>query len=61
MGMGSGMMCPMMSAMMGAMMPTMGGPADPKAQGRMLQMQGEMMKAIGDVLLKYGKTEEPAR
>ena len=55
-GMGGVGMCPMMSAMM----PMMGNPSDPQTQGRMLQMQGEMMKAIGDVLLKYGKAAEPA-
>jgi hypothetical protein len=45
--MGGMMMCPMMLGMMGAQ-------ADP----RMMQMHGEMMKAIGDVMLKYGKMME---
>ncbi len=46
-----GGMCPMMS---GGMMGMMGGglmdnPSDP----RMLQMRGEMMKAMGDIMMKY--------
>jgi hypothetical protein len=63
-------MCPMMSGgmmsggMMRGGMPMMGGggmmgnASDP----RMMQMRGEMMKAMGDILLKYGKMmEAPAR
>ncbi len=55
-----GGMCPMMS---GGMMEMMGGgmmgnPSDP----RMLQMRGEMMKAMGDIMMKYGKMmETPSR
>lgn len=70
--MGGGMMmCPMMSGMMGGgmmgagemtgggcMMGMMGGQADPKTPARMLQMRGEIMKAVGDVLIKYGKALE---
>lgn len=67
---GMGMMCPMMSMMpmmgqmMGgqadpsgmAMMGMMGaGQMDPKAMGRMLQFRGELLKAMGDVMLKHGK------
>ena len=36
----------------------MGNPSDP----RMLQMRGEMMKAMGDIMMKYGKMmETPSR
>ncbi len=45
-GMMPGMMCPMMMGGMGMM----GSSADPKLMGRMLQMRGEMMKAMGDVI-----------
>ena len=58
-GMGAGAM-PMMDMcrqMMGDMtgMPMMGGgaPADPKEKAAMLQMRGEMMKAMGDIMMKY--------
>ncbi len=56
-------MCPMMTegGMMGGgmgMHGMMGAPADPKAHGRMLQMRGEILKAVGDVLVKYGQTME---
>jgi len=46
------------------MMPMPGPEADPKARGRAMQMRGEMMKAIGDILLRYGRELEataPAR
>jgi hypothetical protein len=63
--MGDGtMMCPMMSGMMGGGMKgmmggqAMGGQMDPKTLGRMLQMHGEMLKAVGDVLIKHGKEIE---
>lgn len=50
--------CPMMRGMMEpaemGMMGMMGAGQDPKAMGRMLQMRGEMLKAIGEVLLKHG-------
>ena len=71
--MGQGMMmCPMMHQMMnqmmmgsqmgsGGMMGMMGGPADPKTQARMLQMRGEMLKAMGDILLKHGKMLEEGK
>jgi cytochrome c556 len=38
-------------------MPMMGGaaPADPKEKAAMLQMRGEMMKAMGDIMMKHGK------
>jgi hypothetical protein len=39
-----------------AMMGMMGaGQMDPKAMGRMLQFRGELLKAMGDVMLKHGK------
>jgi hypothetical protein len=58
--MGQGMMmCPMMHQMMNQMM--MGGATDPKTMGRMLQMRGEMLKAGGDILLKYGKQLEEGK
>ena len=55
-----GGMCPMMSGgmMQDGMMGMMGGQADP----RMMQMRGEMMKAMGDIIMKYGKMlETPGR
>lgn len=52
-GMG-GMCMPMMMGMQGMM----DAQADPKTRGLMLQMHGEMMKAVGDVMLKYGKQFE---
>ena len=69
--MGGGMpmmggMCGMMGGMPmpgGGTMPMMGGmmrgggggQMDPKTMGRMLQLRGEIMKAVGDVLIKHGK------
>jgi hypothetical protein len=52
--MGGGMMggMPGMGDMMG---PMMSGQGDPKTMGRMLEMRGEIMKAVGDVLMKHGK------
>jgi hypothetical protein len=44
-----GMMCPMMSGMMG------GGEMDPKTMGRMLEFRGELLKAMGDVMIKHGQ------
>jgi hypothetical protein len=56
------MMCPMMGGMMGGqmdpsgMMSMMGGgQMDPKAMAQMLQLRGDMLKAIGDVLLKHSQ------
>jgi hypothetical protein len=62
--MGGGMSMPMMGAGMG--MPMMGGgmsmpmmgagaAADPKAKAEMLQMHGEMMKAMGDIMMKHAR------
>ncbi len=62
-----GMMCPMMgqsmmgmgmgSGMMGGTM----GMSDPKAQARMLKLRGDMMKAMGEVLLKHAQELEQAK
>ena len=53
-----GGMCPMMGGMMGGgTMGMMGGQSEPP---RMIQMRGEMMKAMGEVMLKYGKMMEGA-
>jgi hypothetical protein len=45
----------MMADTMG--MPMMGGPApaDPKEKAAMLQMRGEMMKAMGDIMMKHAR------
>ena len=58
-GMG-GMMGGGMCGMMGGMGPMMGASSDPKVQGRMLQMRGEIMKAVGEVLIKHGQALEAA-
>lgn len=60
-----GMMCPMMSGMMGGqtdpsgMMGMMGmmsgGQMDPKAMAQMLQFRGDMLKAMGEVMLKHSQ------
>ncbi len=68
-----GMPCPMMG-MMGPMMGGMmdpsgmgmmgmmgGGQMDSKAMRRMLQLRGEMLKAVGEVLLKHGKAMEEGK
>jgi hypothetical protein len=49
-GMGGGMM---------GMTPTMGG--DPKQQAEMMAMRGEMMKAMGDIMMKYAERMRPAK
>jgi hypothetical protein len=56
-GMHGGMMgaCPMMGMMGGMASPMMGAGGDPRTMGLMLQMRGEMMRAVGEVLLKYGQ------
>jgi hypothetical protein len=54
-----GMMCPMMMGRgmgMGSMMGMMGGGhADPKTMAQMLQLRGEVLKAVGEVLIRHGK------
>ena len=44
---GDRMMCPMMMGMM-----------DTRTDPRAMQMHGEMMKAMGDIMMKYGKMQE---
>jgi hypothetical protein len=52
---GAGGGCSMMSGMMGGGMMGMGsGQSDP----RTMQMRGEMMKAMGEIMMKYGKLME---
>jgi len=53
----AGGMCPMMGGGMMPMMGMMGGQSD---SPRMMQMRGEMMKAMGDIMMKYGKMMEGA-
>jgi hypothetical protein len=53
--MGQGMMG---GGMMG--MPMMMG-GDPKQQAEMLAMRGEMMKAMGDIMLKYAQRAQSAQ
>jgi hypothetical protein len=65
-GMMGGMMCPMMApgmgmGMMGGSMGMMGGAPDPKTLGRMLQMRADMMRAMADVMGKYGKALEEGK
>jgi hypothetical protein len=72
-GMAGGMPCPMMAGMahgpgmagprgMGMMgMPAPGPTAGPKERGRWMQMRGEMMRAMGDIMLRYGRELEAAR
>jgi hypothetical protein len=52
-------MMDMCRQMMGDMMamPTVGGaaPADPKGRADMLQVRGEMMKAMGDIMMKHAR------
>jgi hypothetical protein len=59
--MGPGMMGPGMMGhgMMGpGMMGGMGAPSDPKAMARMLRFRGDMMKAIGEVMIKHAEAIE---
>jgi len=44
------------------MMGMMGsGQMDPKAMGRMLQLRGDILKAVGEVLVKHGKAMEASQ
>jgi len=54
-----GTMCPMDPTGMVAMMS--GGQMDPKVMGRMLEFRGELLKAIGEVMVKHGQamSKEP--
>jgi hypothetical protein len=49
-----GMMGP---GMMGGMMMS----GDPKQQAEMMAMRGEMMKAMGDIMLKYAQRVQPTK
>ena len=44
----------MCSMMMGGGMGMLDDPGDPKAAARMLKLRGDMLKAMGEVLLKHG-------
>ena len=52
-----GMMCPMGGQMdpMGMMAMMGGGQTDPKAMGRALELRGELLKAMGEVMIKHGQ------
>lgn len=56
-----GMMCPMMGGQMDpsgmmSLMGMMGGAEmDPKAMARMLEFRGDLLKAMGEVMLKHAK------
>lgn len=58
------MMCQMMPQMMGAQTDPVGmmsdNQMDPKMMARMLQLRGDMLKAMEEVLLKHGKAMEEA-
>ena len=66
---GAGMMSMMPHMMGGQMRPSgmgmmrmMGrGQMDPKVMGQMLQLRGEILKAIGEVMVKHGKAMEEAK
>jgi hypothetical protein len=55
-GMGSGMIG---GGMMGMMPMMMSG--DAKQQAEMMAMRGEMMKAMGDIMLKYAQRAQSAK
>jgi hypothetical protein len=57
-----GSMCPMMGMMGGGMMGGSGmmGMMGGQADARTMQLRGEMMKAMGDIMIKYGKAMEGA-
>ena len=53
-----GMMCPMMGGQMdpsGMMSMMGGGERDPEAMARMLELRGDLLKAMGEVMLKHPK------
>jgi hypothetical protein len=57
--MGGGMGPGMMGGGMMGMMPMMGG--DGTASADMMAMRGEMMKAMGDIMMKYAQRMQPAK
>jgi hypothetical protein len=59
-GMGHGMMGGGMHGMPMMSMPMMMG-GDPKQQAEMLAMRGEMMKAMGDIMLKYAQRSQAGK
>jgi hypothetical protein len=63
-----GGMCPMIGGGMmgggmmgGGGMPMMGMMGGQGESARTMQMRGEMMKAMGDIMIKYGKMTESAK
>jgi hypothetical protein len=46
---------------MGMMGLMAGGQMDPKAMARLLQLRGEMLGAIGEVMLKHGRALEEGK
>ena len=42
-------------------MPMMMGGGDPKQQAEMLAMRGEMMKAMGEIMMKYAQRAQSAK
>ena len=61
--MGHGMMCPLMAMMMDPMGMGMAGgrQMDAKTMAQLLQLRGDMLKAMGEVMLKHGKALEEAK
>ena len=47
--------------MMGMMNMAEEGQMDAKTRGQLLQMQGEMLKAMGDVMLRHGRVLQGAQ
>lgn len=58
-----GMMCPMMSMMLDPTgMGMMGGhQLDTKTMAQMLQLRGDMLRAMGEVMLKHSKALEEVK
>lgn len=56
-----GMMCPMMGGMMSGGMMSGGMMSGGTENPRMVQMRGEMLKAMGEVMVKYGKLMETTK
>ena len=57
MGQGGMMGDGMMAGMMGGMMTS----GDPKQQADMMAMRGEMMKAMGDIMIKYAQRAQSTK
>ncbi len=52
-------MCPMMGRMQDGTMPMMGMMGSSQSDSpKMVRMRGEMMKAMGEIMMKYGKMME---